>query len=159
MPSSRAQQFAAAVLALGGALLAVTALALVVARVVLDANLPGVAASPQDVALLGDLIAIVPFVATVAAINLVAGLGLANGRPWAVRLARWVTGIAVTAGVFGLLLLIAANGPVPSTQVAAASDPDGFAILSGVVCLYAWAAVALRLPAEPQRPVLATAAA
>lgn len=159
MPSSRPHQFAAAVMALGGASLAVTAFALVVARVVIEANLPGVVAKPQDVALLGDLIAIAPFIVTVAAINLVAAVGLVTGRSWAPRVARWVTGVAVTAGLLGLILLIAANGPVPSTQVARASDPEGFAILSAFVCLYAWAAVALRLPTEPTRPVLTAAAA
>jgi hypothetical protein len=122
MPSSRAQLFAAAVLALVGGLLAVTALAIVVARVVVD-------------------------------------LGLAIGRTWAPRIARWVTGIAVATGLLGLVLLIAANGPVPSTQVAGASDPEGFAILSAFVCLYAWAAVALRIPEEPRRPIVIAAAA
>jgi hypothetical protein len=159
MPSSRAQLFAAAVLALGGGLLAVTALAIVVARVVVNANLPGVVVRPQDVALLDDLIAVLPFIATVAGVNLAAAAGLAIGRTWAPRIARWVTGIAVATGLLGLVLLIAANGPVPSTQVAGASDPEGFAILSAFVCLYAWAAVALQIPEEPRRPIVIAAAA
>jgi hypothetical protein len=159
MPSSRAHQFAAAVLVLGGGLLAVTALAVVAARVVVNAGLPGVVVRPRDVALLDDLLAVVPFIVTAAVINLVAGLGLAAGRRWAPRIASWVTGAAVATGLLGLVLLIAANGPVPSTQVAGASDPEGFAILSLFVCLYAWAAVALRLPEEPHRPDVIAAAA
>jgi hypothetical protein len=159
MSSSRPNQFAAVVLALGGAMLAVIALAIVVAKVVVDAHVPGVVATPQDVALLGDLVAVLPFVVSFAAANVAAGLGLLLGRRWAPRVARWVSGVAVSIGLLGLVLLIAANGPVASTQVAGASDPDGFAILSVFVCLYAWAAVALRLPDEPQRLVATTAAA
>ena len=58
MPSSRSRLFAAAVLALGGGLLGSTALAIVVAKAVLAAGVPGVVAKPQDVALLGDLLAV-----------------------------------------------------------------------------------------------------
>lgn len=155
MPSSRSQQFAAGVLALGGGVLAVGALAIVVARVVLDAGLPGVHATPEDLALLADLIAVLPFVVTFAVVNVVAAIGLATGRPWATGVARWVTAVAVATGLAGLLLLIAANGPVPATQVAQASDPNGFAIVSCFVSLYAWAAVALRFPDEPRRPATA----
>jgi hypothetical protein len=159
MPSSRAHQFATAVLALGGGLLVVTALAILVARIVVSTSLPGIVVRSEDVALLDDLIAVLPFMLTFAAMNLAAGIGLAAGRRWAPRVATWVTGIAVATGLLGLLLLIAANGPVPSTKVAGAADPEGFGILSAVVCLYAWAAVALRLPEEPQRPVVIAAAA
>jgi hypothetical protein len=159
MPSTRSQQFAAGVLALGGGLLAVGAFAIVVARVVLSAGLPGVHAAPEDLALLADLIAVLPFVVTFAIVNLVGAIGLVTGRTWAPGVARWVTGVAVATGLAGLLLLIAANGPVPPTQVAQASDPDGFAIVSVFVCLYAWAAIAVRLPDEPRRPVAGGAAA
>ena len=159
MPSSRAHLFAASVLTLGGGLVAVTALAVVVARFVLNAGLPGVEARPQDVALLGDLFAVLPFIVTFAIVNLAAGVGLVVGRSWATRVARWVTGIVVATGLLGLVLMIAANGPVPSTQVAGAADPDGFAILSVFVCLYAWAAIAVRLPEEPRRLSLSALAA
>lgn len=158
-PPSRSSLFASGVLAVGGGLLAVVVLALVVARAVLGAGIPGVVAKPQDVALLGDLFAVLPFIATVAAVNLATAVGLATGRAWAPRVARWITGVAVATGLLGLLLLIAANGPVPATQVAGAADPDGFAIVSAFVCLYAWAAIAVRLPEEPRRPSMAAAAA
>lgn len=159
MPPSRSHLFASGVLALGGGLLAVTALAIAVARTVLSAGLPGVVAKPEDVALLGDLFAVLPFILTFAIANLAAAVGLATGRDWALRVARWVTGVAVAIGLLGLMLMIAGNGPVPATQAAHASDPDGFAILSFFVCLYAWAAIAVRLPEDPGRPLGAAAAA
>ena len=69
-----------------------------------------------------------------------------------------MTGASVATGLVGLLLLIAANGPVPATQVAHASDPEGFAIVSFFVTMYAWAAVAVRLPEDPWRPLGASSA-
>ena len=153
MPSSRLHLFAASVLIVGGGALAVTALAIVVARVVIGTGLPGVVATPADTALLDDLIAVLPFIATFAGINVAAGVALATGQTWGTRVARWVTGVAAATGLLGLMLLIAANGPVPATQVAGASGPDGFGILSVFVCLYVWAAIAVRLPEEPRRPL------
>jgi hypothetical protein len=140
-------------------MLAVTTVAIVVARAVVEAGLPGVVVTAQDLALLDDLFAVVPFIVTFAAINLASAIGLATGRAWAPRAVRWITGITVAIGLLGLLLLIAGSGPTPATQVAQASDPDGFAILSVFVCLYAWAAIAVRVPEEPYRLPLAAAAA
>jgi hypothetical protein len=159
MPLSRSHLFAAAVLGLGGGLLTVTVLAIVVARAVLEAGVPGVVAKPQDVALLGDLFAVVPFIVTFAAANLAASIGLAIGRSWAPRVARWVAGVAVAIGLLGLVLLIAGSGPVSTTAAGRGSDPDGLAVISLFVCAYAWAAIAVRLPFEPQRPRLVPAAA
>ena len=130
-----------------------------VAHAVIAAGVPGIVATPQDVALLGDLFAVLPFILTFAVANLAAAIGLATGRDWAPRVARWITGVAVATGLLALVLLIAGNGPVPATQVATASDPDGFAILSLFVCLYAWAAIAVRLPEDPGRPLGAATAA
>jgi hypothetical protein len=159
MPASRSYLFASAVLVLGGGVLALVTVAIVVARAVVEAGLPGVVVKAQDVALLGDLFAVVPFIVTFAGINLAAAVGLATGRAWAPRAARWITGVAVATGLLGLLLLIAGSGPIPPTQVAQASDPDGFAILSVFVCLYAWAAIAVRVPEEPRRLSLTVEAA
>jgi len=146
MQSSRSQLFAAAVLALGGGLLGVTTLAIVAARAVLAAGIPGVVANPQDIALLGDLSAVLPFIVTFAALNVVAAIGLALGRRWAAGVARWVAGIAVAICLIGLLLLIAGSGPISTADAGRAGDPDGLAIISLVLCLYGSAAVALRLP-------------
>jgi hypothetical protein len=159
MPSSRPHLFASGVLALGGGLLAVTALAIAVARVVVQAGLLGVVATTGDVELLGDLVAVLPFIVAVAVANLAAAVGLATGRAWAPRVGRWITGVTVATGLVGLVLLIVANGPVPASNVTQASDPEGFAILSVFVCLYAWAAIALRLPDDPRRPFAAGLAA
>ena len=81
MSSSRSHLFASGVLALGGGLLAVTAFAIVVARAVINAGLRGVVQKPGDVALLDDLVAVLPFLVTVAVINLAAAVGLATGAP------------------------------------------------------------------------------
>src|SRR5512143_1137765 len=108
MPSSRLHLFAASVLIVGGGALAVTALAIVVARVVIGTGLPGVVATPADTALLDDLIAVLPFIATFAGINVAAGVALATGQTWGTRVARWVTGVAAATGLLGLMLLIAA---------------------------------------------------
>jgi hypothetical protein len=159
MPSSRSHLFASGVLALGGGLFAVLALAIVVGRVVLDAGLPGVVAKPQDIALIGDLFAVVPFIVTFAAANLAAAVGLATGRTWAPQVARWITGVSVATGLLGLVLLIAGSGPVSVVDAAHGTDPDGFAIVSFFVILYAWAAIAVRLPDDPFRPLGAATAA
>lgn len=152
MPSSRSNLFAATVLALGGGLLAVTVLAIVVARSVIAAGLPSVVAKPEDVALLGDLFAVTPFIVSIAVVNLAASVGLATGRTWAPRVARWITGLVVAVGMLGLALLVAGSGPI-QPGATGGSDPDGFAIVSVFVCLYAWAAVALRVPELPKRLV------
>ena len=159
MPSSRSRLFAAAVLALGGGLLGSLALAIGVAKAVLTAGVPAVVAKPQDVALLGDLLAVVPFIVTFAAANLATAVGLALGRRWATGVARWVTGVSVASGLLGLVLLIAGSGPVSTGDAGRAADPDGLAIISLFVCLYAWAAVAVRLPADPGGPLQAASAA
>ena len=159
MPSSRPHLFASAVLALGGGLLAVMALAIVVARAVVASGIPGIVATPADVALIGDLVAILPFIVTFAAANLAASFGLAIGRSWAPRVARWVAGVSVGTGLLGLVLLIAGSGPASTAGGGRVGDPDGLAIISLFVCLYAWAAIAVRLPSEtpalPQAPAAA----
>ncbi len=146
MPSPRSHLFAAAVLALGGGLLGVTTLAIVVARAVLAAGVPGVVVKPQDAALLDDLFAVLPFIVTFAALNLAAAVGLALGRRWGVTVGSWVASVAVAIGLLGLLLLVAGSAPSPVAGTGRAGDPDGLAIISVAVCLYASAAVALRLP-------------
>lgn len=97
MPSSRSHLFASAVLALGGSLVAVTALAIAVARAVVQAGLPGVVAKPGDVALLGDLFAVLPFIVTFAVANLAAAVGLATGHAWAPTGCCRATGLVPTA--------------------------------------------------------------
>jgi hypothetical protein len=159
MQSPRSHQFAAAVLALGGGLLGTTALAIFMAHVVVAAGIPGVVAKPQDVALLGDLVAVLPFIVTFAAFNVVAAIALMVGRSWAVTVASWVAGVAITIGLLGLVLLIAGSGTTPAADPGRAGDADGLAIISLFLCLYTAAAVALRVSGLQTRPFPAAAAA
>ncbi len=147
MQPSRSHLFAAAVLALGGGLLGVTALAVAVARAVVAAGTAGVVATPHDLALLDDLVAILPFMVTFATLHVAAAIGLALGRRSAVRAGTWVAGMAVAIGLLVLVIMILGSAPTSAADAGRAGDPDGLAIISVFLCLYGAAAVALRMPA------------
>jgi hypothetical protein len=149
MTAPRSHLFSAAILALGGALTGITALALVVAKGVIATGIPGISVKPQDAALLDDLVAVLPFIVTFAGLNLAAAIGLLVGRGWAVATAGWVATVAVAVGLLAIVLVIAGNG--------GAADPDGLSIVSVFVSLYAAAALAPQVgatvPAVSFRPV------
>ncbi len=133
---------AAALLCVGGAVVAVSALGIVVARIAIAAGVP-VAISPADLALLDDVTQLMPFVGAFAVANIVAGIALVSGSSWADRLATTVAAAAAGIGVFDMILVILGHDPF----AAAASDRalDGLGILGTFVALYAGVIVALTL--------------
>ena len=147
---------AAGLLFAGGAAVALSAFAIVVARVVIAVGLP-VAIEPADVALLDDLVLVMPFVGAFAVASIVAGSALLNGTSWADRLATTVSAAAVVTGLLAMLLLIVGQDPfaaVPSNRAL-----DGLGILGTFAALYGAVVVALALDGKPALRATTQAAA
>jgi hypothetical protein len=131
---------AATLLLAGGGIVAISAFALVVARIVIAAGLP-VSVSPSDVALVDDLVQLVPFIGAFAVANLVAAVALVAGSAWADRLATIVAAGAVGIALFGMILLVLGHDPLAS----APSDHalTGLQVLGAFAGLYGAVVVAL----------------
>ena len=139
----------ASILLIGGSLLvSVTALAVVVARQLIDA---GMAASPSDALLLGDLLAILPFVIGFAVAGFVAAVGLLTGKPWADDLAIGTAIFAVGVGAIGLILLVVGRDPAASAE-AARSTTETIAVISVFTASYLSIIVAVAV-ARLARPI------
>jgi hypothetical protein len=133
---------AATLLLVGGSIVALSAFAIVVARIVIAAGLR-VPATPAELALLDDLVQVMPFVGAFAIANLVAAIALVVGSPWADRLASTLAAAAVGIGLFGIILLILGHDPfaaVPSDHAL-----DGIGIMGAFASLYGAVIVALTL--------------
>lgn len=142
MTTSFPRLTAAALLVAGGGIVALSAFGIVVARIVIAAGLR-TPATPADVALLDDLVQLMPFVGAFAVANLVAAVGLVVGSSWADRLASTVAAAAVGILLFGMTLLILGHDPfasVPSDHAL-----DGIGILGAFASLYGAVIVALAL--------------
>jgi hypothetical protein len=133
---------AASLLFVGGAIVALSALGIVVARIVIASGAP-VSVSPADVALLDDLVQLMPFVGAFAVATIVAAIGLVGGSSWADRLATAVSAAAVGIGLVGLSLLIL--GRDPFAAVASDRALDGLGILATFAAFYGLAIVGLAL--------------
>ena len=137
---------AAALLLVGGGIVAVSAVGLVVARIAIAAGLP-VSVSPSDVALVDDLVQLMPFVGAFAVANLVAAVALVVGSTWADRLATTVAAVAVGIGLFGMMLLVLGHDPfasVPSDHAL-----TGLQIMGAFAGLYGAVIVALAFDGRP----------
>jgi hypothetical protein len=145
---------ASVLLVAGGLVVAVSALAIALAKVLVDA---GMTIRPADAALLGDLMAILPLVITFAAINLLAALGLLVGKDWADRLAFGTAALAVAFGAIGLILVVAGRDPFAST-VSARTTADGIGIISAFTILYLAVIVTLEFARLPRRVSVGAAA-
>jgi hypothetical protein len=147
---------AAGLLFAGGALVGLFAFAVVVARVLIAVGVP-VAIKPIDVALLDDLVQVMPFVGAFAAASIVAGSAILNASSWADRLARTVSAGAVSVGLLFVVLLILGQDPfaaVPSNRAL-----DGLGILGTFAALYGAVIVALAFDGKPAlRPTTQAAA-
>lgn len=131
---------AASLLLVGGVIVALSAFGIVVARIVIAAGMPATV-TPNDVALLDDLVQLVPFVGAFAVASLVAAIGLVGGSSWADRLATTLAAAAVGIGLFGMILLILGHDPfatVPSDRAI-----DGLGIMGAFAALYGVVIVAL----------------
>jgi hypothetical protein len=137
---------ASLLLAIGGLVVAVSALAIVLAQVLTSA---GMAVRPADAQLLGDLIAVIPFIVGFAAIDLVAAAGLALGKSWADTVAVGVAATAVTVGAVGLTILVLGHDPLAS-GAAARSTNDGIGIVGAFTVLYLVAIVAVSAVRSPR---------
>jgi hypothetical protein len=138
----------------GGFVVATTALAIAVAKLLVDG---GVAVSATDARLLSDLVAVLPFVAGFAVVNVVAAIGLFAGRSWAPSVAGTAATIATIIGVLGLILVLVGRDPfAPITS--AGPSTDGVEILATFTVVYAVVLMALAA-ARPRATSIMGAAA
>jgi hypothetical protein len=140
-------------LAAAGFMVGIAALAVVLARLLVNAGMP---IHPGDLATLNDVVAVLPFVVAFAVANLVAAAGLFVGTEWAGRLAVAVSGVGIAAGSFGLFLMIA--GGHPASARAARSYTDGLEILTAFTVSYLVVLGLLVVARQPIRRVLRGAA-
>jgi len=119
----------------GGFVVAVTAFAIAVAKVLVDG---GVHVSNTDARLLSDLMAVLPFVIAFAVVNVAAAIGLFAERGWAPSIAA---GAATIATIGGVLVLV---GRDPFAPIGSAGpSTDGVEILVAFTVLYAVVLLAL----------------
>ena len=138
----------------GGFVVAVTALAIAVAKVVVDRGVP---AGTADVRLLNDLVAVLPFVIAFAIVNVVAAVGLLAERAWAPPLAAGAATVATIGGVVGVALVLVGRDPFARIGTAGPST-DGVEILVAFTVLYAVVLMALAA-ARPRATSITGAAA
>lgn len=146
MTTSSSRIVAGVFLATGGFVVAVTALAIAMAKVMVDAGIP---ARPADAALLGDLFQVLPFVVGFALVSLLAAIGLFGDRAWGTTLATGAAIVAVVVGIVGLTLVIVGNDPFASTGASRAREGDGIGILLAFTGLFAAVLAALSMDRLP----------
>ena len=147
---------AGVLLTTGGLLVAVSALTIVLARILVAG---GMVVRPGDAALLEDLTALLPFIVGFALVNVVAALGLLGGRAWADNAALASAAVAVAIGTVGLLLVVAGRDPFGPPASTAGPSPDGIEMLSGFTLLYLLVIVSLVAARAPRRLITMGAAA
>ena len=150
MSTHPARIFASVMLLGGGFVVGVTALAIVVAKVLVDA---GAAVRPTDVALLGDLVPVLPFIVAFAATSLIAAVGLAVGGAWGDTLAVGISIVAVVTGVTGLLLIVV-GGDLFSPTVTAHATSNGLGIVGAFTMAYVAVLVAVADARRPRQAAL-----
>ena len=138
----------------GGFVVAVTALAIALAKVLVDGGIPVGAA---DVRLLNELVAVLPFVIAFALVNVAAAIGLFAGRDWAPSIAVGAATVATIGGVIGLVLVLVGRDPFAPIASAGPST-DGVEILAAFTVLYAVVLMALAA-ARPRATSIMGAAA
>jgi hypothetical protein len=142
------------ILLAGGFVIAVTAFAIAVAKVLVDGGVP---AGTADVRLLNDLVAVLPFVVAFAVINVAAAAGLFAERGWATSIAVGAATVATIGGVIGLILVLVGRDPFAPVASAGPST-DGVEILVAFTVLYAVVLMALGA-ARPRATSITGAAA
>jgi len=141
---------AGVLLTTGGFVVAVSALAIVVARVLIAG---GTAVGAGDAALLEDLTGLLPFIVAFALANVVAALGLLSGRAWADNVATGSAAIAVAIGSVGLLFVVVGRDPFGPAASTAGPSVDGIEMLAGFTLLYLAVIVSLVAARAPRRTV------
>jgi hypothetical protein len=136
---------AAALLTLGGLLTALTALAVVFARMAVEA---GFAVEPADRLLLEDLTALLPLILGFVIVDIAISIGLVGGRTWAVT-----SGSVLALGVVALGGCVLAVILLGSDRLLAgglrAAEADGLGIVGGFTAIYLFVLVALRFDGLP----------
>jgi hypothetical protein len=138
----------------GGFVVGVSALAIAAAKALVEG---GVAVSASDAGLLDDLVAVLPFIAGFAAVNVAAAAGLLAGRAWAPSIAGAAASVATIIGFVGVVLVIVGRDPFAPITVAGPST-DGVGILVAFTLLYAVVLMALAA-ARPRATSITGAAA
>ena len=140
----------------GGFVVAVSALAILLTKVLVDAGLP---VRPSDMAVLDDLVALLPLIGGFAAVNVVAAVGLLLGKSWADVTALAASGVAIAIGAVGLLLITLGRDPFAST-VSSRSTADGLGMvgLFTLVYLVVFVAVGIANRPRPRRAPMGAAA-
>ena len=156
MTSHPFRVIAGVLLTTGGLLVAVSALAILLARILVTG---GMVVRPGDAALLEDLTALLPFIVGFALVNVVAALGLLGGRAWADNAALASAAVAVAIGTVGLLLIVAGRDPFRPPASPAGPSPDGIEMLAGFTLLYLLVVVSLVAARTPRRLITMGAAA
>jgi hypothetical protein len=146
---------AAVLLAGGGFVVGVTVLAIVLAKTLVDAGLPGVRAA--DKAVLDDLIPLLPLIGAFAVVNILAAIGLVLERGWAASLSIATAMVAVAVGATGLLVIALGGDPFASTSTGH-SSADGFGIVGLFTVVYLAVIVTVSTPDWSQRVSSAAAA-
>ena len=134
-----ARVVASVLLITGSVLVGVIALAIVMAKLLVDA---GMAISQSNALLLSDLITVLPFVALFAVAGVAAAAGLLRGKRWSDDLALGTAISAVAVGTIGLSLLSIGRDPFASTASARSTD-DGIGIIGAFTALYLLVIVAV----------------
>ncbi len=147
---------AGVLLTTGGFVVAVSALAIVMARLLVAG---GMVVNASDAALLEDLTALLPFIVAFALANVVAALGLLGGRAWADNAAIGSAAVAVAIGTVGLLLVVVGRDPFGPSASTAGPTADGIEMLAGFTLLYLAVIVSLVAARAPRRLVTMGAAA
>jgi len=132
-------------LAAGGIVVGVTALALVFAKVLVNAGLP---VHPGDIATLDDAVALAPFIGGFAAANLVAGIGLLIGDPRGESVGVVAAVVGAAVGVSGLVLIVAGRDPF-APVASPTSFTDGLGIVGTFTVLYLLVLAALAIARRP----------
>jgi hypothetical protein len=147
---------AGVLLTTAGFVVGVSALAIVMARILVAG---GMVVRPGDAALLEDVTALLPFIVAFAIANLVAALGLLGGRAWADNLAIGSAAIAVAIGAVGLLLVVVGRDPFAPPASTAGPSADGIEMLAGFTLIYLAVIVSLVAARAPRRLISMGAAA
>ena len=123
----------------GGFIVGVSVLAILFAKILVDA---GMVIRPTDAALLGDLVPVMPFVGGFAVASILAGAGVLAGQVRADSVAMGTSIVAVVAGVLGLALIVVGRDPLASS-VRAGSSADGLQIVGAFTLIYLIVLVAM----------------
>jgi hypothetical protein len=137
----------ASVLLVGGSVVVgVTALAVVIAKLLVGA---GMAITSSDALLLADLMTVLPFIVGFAVVGLVAAAAILAGASWADEAAIGTAIVAVVVGATGLILLTIGRDPFASTA-SVRSTNDGIGILSAFTAAYLFIIVAVAVARLPR---------